>query len=248
MLIRDQMAKSGDRLFRWRSYLPLAFMPFILWSVLQGEQIETRYGDLTGDLIEWLAVLMVAAGEALRIATVGFVPRGTSGRNTTGQIASVLNTTGIYSLVRNPLYLGNCLMYLGVALFTQSVLLALAMAMVLMFYYERIIAAEEAFLADKFGAVYTDWAARTPAFIPRLSGWVPSDLTFSLRSVIRREHPSVYGAILMLVLVELGLHLLGRSTEPFEPGWLWIIAVASVIEIAVIFAKKRTRLLNAPGR
>ncbi|MGB8874133.1 MAG: hypothetical protein WCC75_12145, partial [Desulfobaccales bacterium] len=45
----------------------------------------------------------------------GLPPRGTSGRNTQGQVAETLNTTGIYSLVRNPLYLGNFLIWLGLS-------------------------------------------------------------------------------------------------------------------------------------
>ncbi|MGC9453013.1 MAG: methyltransferase family protein, partial [Oceanipulchritudo sp.] len=44
---------------------------------------------------------------------------GTSGRNTKQQVAYSLNTTGFYSVVRNPLYLGNFFMYLGIALFTH---------------------------------------------------------------------------------------------------------------------------------
>ena len=50
---------------------------------------------------------------------MGFAPRGTSGRNTLGQVAEVLNTSGMYSVVRNPLYLGNFVIWLGLALFIK---------------------------------------------------------------------------------------------------------------------------------
>ena len=65
--------------------------------------------DETEELI-FLGVSLL--GEAIRIFTVGYAPRNTSGRNTiTGQIADELNVTGIYSQLRHPLYLGNFLMW-----------------------------------------------------------------------------------------------------------------------------------------
>ncbi len=52
-------------------------------------------------------------GLALRVIVVGHAPYGTSGRNTREQVADTLNTTGMYSIVRHPLYLANYLIILG---------------------------------------------------------------------------------------------------------------------------------------
>lgn len=248
MLI-DQIIASGHLLFRWRSYLLLAFAPAFVWAVMAGETIEVRWGHAIGEAVEALAILMVLAGEAIRILTVGFVPRGTSGRNTgKGQIAEVLNTSGLYTLVRNPLYLGNCLMYLGLALYTQQVWLVGVLGLTLALYYERIIAAEEDFLRGKFGAPYTEWASRTPAFWPRLTGWRRPDLPFSLRTVIRREHASIFGGFVGLYLVEVGLHALPATHDVMPIGWHVGMAVAALVEATVIAVKWRTRLLVVEGR
>ena len=246
MLLRDHMASTGARLFRWRSFVLLAFVPAIIWATLQGEQIEAAIGEFWGDVFEIAAVCLVVLGEVVRILTVGFVPAGTSGRNTAGQLASRLNTTGAYSMVRNPLYLGNCLMYLGIVLYAQSLVLALIFVLVLLPYYERIIAAEESFLLSKFGTDYSIWAARTPAFFPRFSGWTAPDLAFSVRSVIRREHASIFGAMVALYLIAYAQHLADGETlgVAVHVG----MAVAAVTEIAVIAAKKRTSLLKVTGR
>lgn len=243
MLLKDHLSNSGAALFRWRSYVLLIFVPFFAYAAFQGETVEHRLGEGWGDAFEVFALLMVVAGELIRILTVGFVPPGTSGRNVNGQVATVLNTTGAYSLVRNPLYLGNCLMYVGLALFSQNIFLAVILALVLLPYYERIIAAEEGFLTRKFGRPYREWAARTPAFIPRLSGFVPPALPFAPRWAIRREAPSVYGAILSLYLMEYGLHHLGNETEVMDPVWHWVLAGATVAFLAVLAAKQFTRLL-----
>lgn len=248
MRLFRQMETAGASLFRWRSYLLLAFVPFLFLAMLNGEVIEHQIGEFWGDLYEIAAICVVIAGQGLRIFTVAFVPRGTSGRNTHNQVAEVLNTTGLYSLVRNPLYLANCLMYLGVVLFTQNLVIALIMVLVLLPYYERIIAAEERFLSEKFGDVYDKWAEQTPAFLPRLHGWVPPSMAFSWKSVIRREQTSILAAVTALYLIEFCFHTFGGEAEPYSAGWNWVLGIAVVLKLAAHFAKYHTDWLRADGR
>ena len=64
--------------------------------------------------MESIALYIGLFGVLLRLYTVDFTPNNTSGRNTSeGQIADELNTTGLYSLTRNPLYVGNFFMWMG---------------------------------------------------------------------------------------------------------------------------------------
>ncbi|HQY45201.1 MAG TPA: isoprenylcysteine carboxylmethyltransferase family protein [Paracoccaceae bacterium] len=243
MLIKDHLARSGAVCFRWRSYLPMAFLPLMAIALRRGEAVELSLGDGLGELYEWLAILTVVLGQAIRILTVGYVSNGTSGRNTREQIAEELNTRGLYSVVRNPLYLGNCLMYLGLAAYTQAPLLILIMGLVLALYYERIISAEETFLSAKFGASYDEWASVTPAFLPRLSGWRAPDRRFSWAMVLRREHPSIYGALVTLFLIDVGFWFYGNEPEDFKKGWLVVMTVATLAVVAVKLVKRHTSLL-----
>ncbi len=99
--------------------------------------------------------------------TVGFAPKNTSGRNTAaGQMADELNVTGIYSIVRHPLYVGNFFMWLGPVLFLRSVWFTIVFCLVYWLYYERIMFAEEQFLRRKFGDAYDKWSEKVKAFIP----------------------------------------------------------------------------------
>ena len=79
----------------------------MLIIVTQPEPIETNFGQTADMHYEAACIALAFVGLAIRVFTVGFVPAGTSGRKHDGQIAETLNTTGIYSLTRNPLYLGN---------------------------------------------------------------------------------------------------------------------------------------------
>ena len=98
--------------------------------------------------------------------TVGYVPRGTSGRNTRKQVAEVLNTTGMYSVVRHPLYVGNFIMWLGISLFFHLWWFTLLIALIFWVYYEKIMYAEEAFLEEKFGEQFLALGRKNPAFYP----------------------------------------------------------------------------------
>ncbi len=84
-----------------------------------------------------LAVALL--GQLLRFFTVGFVPRGTSGRNTRGQVADTLNTTGMYAVVRNPIYLGNFIIWFGLSLLMRSVWFTTVIVVFFTVFYERII-------------------------------------------------------------------------------------------------------------
>jgi protein-S-isoprenylcysteine O-methyltransferase Ste14 len=245
MLLGERMQASGGRLFRWRSFVLVIFVPLIALATARGEPIERLLGSFWGEAYEFACFALVLAGLGLRAVTVGFVPGKTSGRNTGGQVAASLNTTGLYSLTRNPLYLANCLIYLGVAFYAQDLLLALALAFFLALYYERIILAEEAFLVGRFGEEYRTWAAEVPVFFPRLHGWRPPALPVTLRTVLRREYPTWLAAVLTLAAVDIAADYV---TEGYTYDWAGPVAVALAGYLMLRGLKRRTTWLRVPGR
>jgi len=253
MMLKDQMPRQGRWLFRWRGFLPLGLAPFALLALWESRDFAERWGETAEALVIALALAVSFLGLAVRILTVGFVPGGTSGRNAQAQRAEVLNTSGIYATVRNPLYLGNFLMLLGLVIALESLWLVLLTGFAFALYYERIIYTEELFLADKFGPVYTKWAARTPAFFPRPSLWTRPALPFSLRTVLKRESYGFYLIVFVFTLLALARHVLveGRSPETWpreNPAWLAFFLFGTVVFLLLRTLKKRTRLLRVTGR
>ena len=117
MELRKKFENTGNWLFRWRSYLPLIVIGIFLLS-LRGYQY-LGHSEKLDHLWEIFCLLISFFGLGIRVLTVGHTPKGTSGRNTKEQVADTLNTTGMYSIVRNPLYFGNFFMGLGAALFAH---------------------------------------------------------------------------------------------------------------------------------
>lgn len=166
MALREEFEKTGNWLFRRRGYFPFLIVPLLLLALRDSEQIEIRWGETALTFWEVFCIAVSFSGLALRCATLGWVNKGTSGRNTQAQRAETLNTQGAYSVVRHPLYLGNFLITMGFALFVEVWWFVMFTVLFFWLYYERIMFAEEEFLRRKFGASYRQWADETPAFWP----------------------------------------------------------------------------------
>ncbi|HEY7478913.1 MAG TPA: isoprenylcysteine carboxylmethyltransferase family protein [Gemmatimonadales bacterium] len=246
MGLREEFEATGTWLFRRRGYLPLLLFPLLLVAA-DGSRYPSE--DHRLDLVwEIVALLLALAGLGLRVATVGFVPRDTSGRNTGAPRAESLNTSGLYSVVRHPLYLGNYLMWLGVALFPRTWWPPVIVSLVFWLYYERIMFAEEEFLRRKFGALYTTWAASTPAFVPRLTRWRPPLVRFCPLTVLRREHSSLLALIASLTALEVATDHAYTGRLALDPVWGTAFGVTLVLCLAVRAVKHRTRLLHVEDR
>lgn len=246
MALREEFENSGNWLFRWRSYLPIAGLAIIL---LAFREYEYPGNSETLDHIWEVVCLLVSFfGLAIRAYTIGHAPGGTSGRNTKRQKADTLNTTGAYSLVRNPLYLGNFFMYLGVVLFAHLWWLTLIYVFAFWLYYERIIFAEEAYLRDKFGDEYLAWAKRTPVFVPKFSNYKKPALPFSFKNVLRREYNGFFAVIVSMFLLETLGEIVLKGRMEFDWGWIVGVSVGFLIWITLRTLKKRTTVLDVVGR
>ena len=246
MALVDEFERTGNRLFRWRSYLPLARRALFLVAMRDYHYLGNSH---TLDHI-WEAFCLSVSffGLVIRAATVGHTPRETSGRNTHRQVAKSLNTTGMYSIVRNPLYLGNFFMGLGIALFAHFWWLALIYTLVFWLYYERIIFAEEAFLTREFGDEYRNWAAVTPAMVPRVRLYKRAALPFSLRNVLRREYNGFFAVILVMYLFEVVGDIVVEGHVDFDWGWAVLVGVGFTVWAILRTLKKHTKLLSVDGR
>jgi protein-S-isoprenylcysteine O-methyltransferase Ste14 len=164
----------------------------------------------------WLAVSFAAGfiGILIRAAALAFAPEGTSSRDTHQLRAPSLNTTGMYSIVRNPLYLGNALLWLGAVASLGLWWLVVLIALLYWLYIERVILVEESFLEREFGRQFTDWAAETPAFVPNPALWRPAVGRFSWRR-LSTEHNGLLGFVAAVTLFSVGVEVI-VGQRPFS--------------------------------
>jgi len=79
-----------------------------------------------------------------------------------------LVASGPFALVRNPLYVGNILLWVGFALTARLVWLAPLAAVLLGAEYHAIVRWEEQLLVSRLGDAYRAYTVRVPRWIPKL--------------------------------------------------------------------------------
>jgi protein-S-isoprenylcysteine O-methyltransferase Ste14 len=250
MALIKEMERQGNWLFKNRSYLPLFYYPLAVFFIFWNDRFTSLPHQTYTD-IDWIMICLGVGllGLVVRAYTIGHTPAGTSGRNTKeGQVAEVLNTSGIYSIVRHPLYLGNYLMWLGLFMYVGDVYFVIIASLVFWVYYERIMYAEEAFLRKKFGPVYDEWASCTPAFLPDFRKFRPANLDFSMRNVLKREYNGLFNLVLSFVLINLMHSLIRQQSVVVEDFWLVCLATALLLLLVLRTLKKKTRVLHVEGR
>lgn len=230
----------GRWLFRRRSLLPIFLLPVVALSVAVGR--PEPGGGWT-----WVSGVLVAIGLSLRALVIGRVPARTSVRNVHRFQAETLNVTGMYSLVRHPLYLANVVVAAGLLAALREPVGAAIGVVAVGFLYVAISSAEDAFLAARFGEAHARWRARTPAMLPTSRGWLPSPNPFSWRTVLRKEHPS-WLAVPLIGLVIDGLTSWRLGNPSVSSGWIGTTGLGVVAFSLLRTLKYRTRLLHVPGR
>jgi protein-S-isoprenylcysteine O-methyltransferase Ste14 len=252
MRLHGEIVNQGNFLFRYRSFLPLVLLPIAFWVVyaqVQSDAMVFSCDSMSSN--DWLALIVCFFGLIIRIVTVGYTPANTSGRNTkAGQVADTVNQTGMYSTVRHPLYVGNYFMWLGIAVYTGHWWFVGAFTLVYWLYYERIMAAEESFMTDKFGSGYAEWADSVPTFIPAIGNWKTPALPFSVKKVLKSEKNGLLAIFLVLWILQIWANYLKTDQWSLCLQSLFFYGTLatgfSYLTLKVV--KHQTNLLNEEGR
>jgi protein-S-isoprenylcysteine O-methyltransferase Ste14 len=246
MTLQEDFHQSGTWLFRHRSYVPLVLLPLTAIVIFFSDDFPQPFAE--GLWWKLLSLGVALGGMVIRAIVVGKTPSGTSGRNTGGQIAEALNTTGIYSVVRHPLYVGNFVTVFGIVLWTGIWWFVLFASVLYWFYYERIMYVEEEYLISRYGQAFRDWAARTPAVIPSFEHYEPSALRFSLKNVLAREYDGFLAIATAFCILEVLEYVNSPQDNQLDAIWFAIFGGAFVAAAILRYARKHTQLLAVTDR
>jgi protein-S-isoprenylcysteine O-methyltransferase Ste14 len=180
-------------MFRYRSYTPL---PFLLAMVAFAR--PTLVSMCAG-------VAVVVLGELIRFWGVSIAGSETRTTGTVG--GTFLITTGPFAYVRNPLYVGNILLYAGVGIMSMALFPWLLIVAVLWFIcqYTLIVLQEEAYLAGHFGEAYAEYRRSVHRFLPRLTPYrdaspAPKRVSIAEGLASERRTLQAIGLVILLLL------------------------------------------------
>jgi len=226
--LRSWNITIGNFFFRYRNALfPLVFVLAALTlrsKIMFGAPLADRLVGASGMVIALL-------GEAVRFVTIGFEYIHRGGKH--GRVyARHLVQGGVFGLVRNPMYIGNALIVIGMTMYLGSPLGYIVLIPFFLFVYQALIAAEESYLRNTFGSGYADYCARVNRFIPRLNQLPQafSGMRFDWRRSLRKDLGTVVG-------LSMGLISIPVLRSYFLYGWAVTEPTASVavkLSLAVI--------------
>lgn len=195
------MISIGNFFFRYRNWL------FIVLYLLLFVPSPPLFGERTlgPDYYLWpiiIGLVITVTGQLIRGATIGlaYIIRG--GKE--GKVyAEELVTTGIFNHCRNPLYVGNILMLLGVGVLSNSLLYMAVIMPLFLLIYQAIVLAEENFLRRKFGPSFDQYCSRVNRWIPSLKGIGTTfrSMEFRGRRWILKEYNTQYVWLTGIVLI-----------------------------------------------
>lgn len=249
MALVHSFETSGNKLFKYRGQIPVVLFLLAI-PVVYFTDYKCFDSNPNLDLFLLITCVFISlSGQVIRSIAIGTANKHTSGRNTKeGQVAEALNTKGIYSTVRHPLYLGNYLMWIGIVAYTYNIYFVIIVSLLFWLYYERIMFAEERFLERKFGDDYINWSLKVPAFIPSFKNKVKSEIPFSLKTTFRREYSGITATIIGFVFVDFFRVWFSTGEIQWLKGHLITLIVAFSITLVFRTLKHNTSILHEEDR
>jgi protein-S-isoprenylcysteine O-methyltransferase Ste14 len=169
----------GSKIFKYRSYTPIPFLILMLlynnpnvWSLIIG-------------------LVLALKGELIRLWGVSWAGSETRATGSVG--ATFLIVSGPFAHVRNPLYVGNILMYMGIGIMSFALFPYLQIAALIFFIiqYNYIVKEEESYLRKSFGQEYKDYEKNVPRFFWKPFAYKPKNKgkqpPFNLKAGLRSE-------------------------------------------------------------
>jgi protein-S-isoprenylcysteine O-methyltransferase Ste14 len=248
--MKGMMISIGNFLFKHRNFLfPLYILAlFLLFQPPVCRIHEAASGAAVQTLV---AVLIAVSGLAVRGIVIGlaYIKRGGLNKKV---YAANLVTEGMFSVCRNPLYVGNMLIYTGEFLMFGNPWCALIGVVSFWFIYECIIAAEENFLRDKFGQAYDEYCRDVPRWLPRVSkiGGAISGMKFDWKKFIIKDYSTMCSTLTFLASIQIWEILANHGFSHHKAEVFSLLGAVIVIVLAAIAVRvvKKSPRPAAPGQ
>ena len=233
----------GNFFFRYRNVI-FIFLYLLLFVPSMELFRAERWGDKYYFYPIVFGLIITISGQLIRGGTIGlaYIIRGGQNRKV---YADELVTTGIFSHVRNPLYIGNILMLWGAGIMANSLLFTLIIMPLFVGIYQCIVLAEEGYLRKKFGQGFIDYTKKVNRWVPNLKGIGDtfSSMKFNWRRWLIKEYGTQFVWLLGIAFILLYKYpdLIGRDQATRIKYAVVCFLVIGTYYLTIRFMKKSGR-------
>lgn len=230
--MKPVMIAIGNFFFRYRNRL-FPLMVLALFASMPPANVSAN---------DAIAIGIALCGLAFRSFVIGYayIKRGGLNKKV---YADTLVTEGLFAVCRNPLYVGNMLIYVGVFLLHGSPLVAVAGIALFAFIYQCIIYAEEAFLHRKFGDAYTQYCAEVNRWVPNFSRLkeATEHMHFNAGRAIKKDYSTIATTTAMLTLAMIYKYIaMGNNwQEPVRNLVMLLVAIGVAAAMIRVYKKRQ---------
>ncbi|HMN49492.1 MAG TPA: isoprenylcysteine carboxylmethyltransferase family protein [Ignavibacteriaceae bacterium] len=186
---------NATKIFKYRSYTPIPFL--ILMLIFENASVTSLV----------IGFVIALTGELIRLWGVSWA--GSETRTTGGVGGSFLVISGPFAHVRNPLYVGNILLYFGIGIMSMSLFPYLQIVALLFFVFQYfvIVKEEEGYLIKTFGEDYKKYFNNVPRFLWRFSSYKDESIPqpeFILSKGLKSETRTLqaFGFVALLIVIK----------------------------------------------
>jgi len=177
-------------MYKWRGRLVAIPAIFLLFC---------RYGEIEENWVFAAGTVIFLSGVLVRVVAQQRLHYRLP-------VPVVLTVTGLYSFVRNPIYIGNTLILLSLCFFAELVWFTPLMVVWSVLVYSLAIRYEEDQLAAQYGEAYAEYVENVPRWIPRWRPWhapwqapaAPSVRRYFWPSVVAELHCFIWPIVFIL--------------------------------------------------
>ncbi len=230
--------RAGRFVFKSRDLLFPGVMLALAFGTSAGSATGSAFASHT---VAYVGFLVSLTGQILRVAVIGleYITRGGQNREIW---ANHLVEGGIFAHCRNPLYVGNVLIYGGLAIVHGGWAMYLIAMPLIVLAYVAIVSAEEVHLRARFGDTYARYCERVPRWIPSCHGLGTTlgGSRMDWKRVVRKEYGTPFAWTSGMLLL---LYLEHRGATPIPPTELRTL-VGTWLGLAILYVTARWMKLS----
>ena len=201
-------------------------------------------------IVSAAGILIALTGQAFRLLVIGYAYIKRGGKE--GRVwAENLVIKGFYAHTRNPMYVGNFLMTVGLSMLYGSPWAYFAVIPFFSFVYASIVAAEENYLKSQFGKAYEDYMRQVNRFVPNFHGIRQSlaEFRYDWRCALRKDYGTIFGLIAGILFISgwKAYYVFGFEASRKEIFTCGLLLIPAIAFYAVVRALKLSGKLSPPS-